>query len=202
MGYRHYFYLVDKSDVDKITDMTKEQLTEYVRNKYPDRIIDYDYAEFRATIEQKEIFEFGKLYYCDTAKQIYSTGAPLFSDKELQEQYSDYTPFIVGKPGLLKAIEIFKQKIISYYKNLLIDDVKGMPTLLETIIETNKSIAEKQEEHIRDILREWEVGLTIDLSEERESITDSWKYEYSIFDLVRLLKSIDWDKNTILFYGW
>lgn len=39
------------------------------------------------------------------------------------------------------------------------------------------------------------------LIEDMEEISSSWSFEYHIFELVRLYKSIDWDKYTILFYG-
>ena len=41
-----------------------------------------------------------------------------------------------------------------------------------------------------------------DIPEESETILNSWLFEYQIFELVRLYKSIDWNKYTILFYGW
>lgn len=34
-----------------------------------------------------------------------------------------------------------------------------------------------------------------------EWLSKSWQYEHQIFDLVRLYKSIDWDKDTLIFLG-
>lgn len=38
--------------------------------------------------------------------------------------------------------------------------------------------------------------------ENEPRLTDSWLYEHTIFELVRLYKSIDWDKHCVLFYGY
>ena len=38
--------------------------------------------------------------------------------------------------------------------------------------------------------------------EDGEEITTSWKYEYGIFELVRIYKSFDWKKNVMIYYGY
>ena len=49
---------------------------------------------------------------------------------------------------------------------------------------------------------DWWKGLgVIDLDESHEWLSKSWQYEHNIFDLVRLYKSIDWDKYTLIFLG-
>lgn len=42
----------------------------------------------------------------------------------------------------------------------------------------------------------------INLDESRERITDSWSYEYAIFELVRLYKIFDWENNDLVLVGW
>lgn len=108
MGYRHYFYKVNRSDVEKIKNLSINEL----KKEYGDTD---GYVDIHELIPQKQIHEFGKLYYDDTAIQLYETGKPLFNN---------------------------------------------------------------------------------------ENVTHSWEYEYSIFNLIFLLKTIDWEKETILFYGW
>lgn len=153
-------------------------------------------------LDKKEIFEFGKLYWDDTADRIYSKGEPLFTDKEVQEDVSDYDPYVVGKPGVLEAIEIYKRKIIEAYKNLLVDGgVQLLPGGFSIGREDIKSI-DKVREFIHEKLKWWELFGAIDLDETHESISDSYQYEHQIFELVRLYKSIDWETKTVLFYGW
>ena len=56
--------------------------------------------------------------------------------------------------------------------------------------------------HIRDIISEWEYLTPYELDDDKLTCCTSWKYEYSIFELVRLYKSFDWENNVLVFYGW
>lgn len=189
MGYRHYFYLVDKSKCEAIRNMTMSELCNYAKSEGVEGGDGWFSFNDNKFLDKKEIFEFGKLYWDDTADRIYSKGEPLFTDKEVQKRVSDYVPYVVGKPGLLEAIKIYKRKIIESYKDLLVDG------------EDIKSI-DKIRDFIHERLKWWERLGAIDLDETHESISDSYQYEHQIFELVRLYKSIDWETKTVLFYGW
>ncbi len=180
MGYRHYMYKISKDLVEEIKGLTYEELAQ----KYHEESESYFHL---GNLPKVELHDFGK--YCDGANDIYSEGIPLFKNKEVMENLDDYKPFIVGKEGLKKAIEIYKKKVIDYYESLLTDG-------------EHQTATEKQLEHIKDILTEWKCGFAIDIDENKQEVTSSWKFEYSLFELVRLLKTIDFEKDTILFYGW
>lgn len=140
-------------------------------------------------MNKTEIFEFGKLYFDDTAERIYSKGIPLFEKQEVQEYLSDYSPFVVGKDGLLEAIKIYEEKVLKYYKSLLSDDEEPRQS--------------KMLECVENKIRTLSVfGLANTDETNKMKVTSSWEYEHSIFNLVHILKTIDWDKDTILFYGW
>lgn len=189
MGYRHYFFKVDKKDVEMVMNLSYQQLKE----KYAD---DDGYIDFDNVISHEKIYEFGKLYYEDIAEQIYNTGKPLFKDKECMAEFEDYMPYEVGKDGLLKAIEIYKNKIIKYLENLQVD------TLNEWTDEVLKP-QDKMKKDVEDRLLRWNMKHILDLDEEDTfSITSSWLYEHQIFNLVHLLKTIDWESETLLFYGY
>lgn len=104
MGYRHYFYKVNRSDVEKIKNLSINEL----KKEYGDTD---GYVDIHELIPQKQIHEFGKLYYDDTAIQLYETGKPLFNNEDVMECFDNYVPFVVGEEGLLKAIEIYRDKI-------------------------------------------------------------------------------------------
>lgn len=183
MGYRHYFYKIKIDLVNEIKSMTYEELSQ----KFKD---DEDEGGFYiGNLPKEQIWEFGKLYWDDTSERIYSKGVPLFERTEVMEELSDYIPYIVGKEGVKEAVDIYKNKVITMYRNLLVDDEDGRAS-------------EKQENHIKANLTEWERGRAIDIDEKQEKITSSWKYEYSLFEMTRLLKTIDFEEYTILFYGW
>lgn len=208
MGYRHYFYLVDIAECDAVKNMDYENLVEYAKTKHPDAYEVYgsdDYAEeyldFHKLLGQREIFEFGKLYYEDTDERIYSHGEHLFSNKGTQEYFADYLPYRMGKEAMREAIEIYKAKIINYYKDTLVDGaVQVLPFGIEINRDDIKSI-DKLIDHVKDEIMWWEKLGVIDMDEENERISKSWMYEHQIFELVRLYKSIDWDSKCLLFYG-
>lgn len=202
MGYRHYFYLVDKSRCEAIRNMTMSELCNYAKSEGVEGGDGWFSFNDNKFLDKKEIFEFGKLYWDDTADRIYSKGEPLFTDKEVQEDVSDYDPYVVGKPGVLEAIEIYKRKIIEAYKNLLVDGGKQfLPGGFFIERDDIKSI-DKIRDFIHERLKWWERLGAIDLDETHESISGSWQYEHQIFELVRLYKAIDWETKTVLFYGW
>lgn len=211
MGYRHYLYKIDKKIVkdiqgktfdelwDKYTSEEEKAFQEMMMEKYgkEEKHLDIDF------FKQEQIFEFGKLYWDDTAERIYATGKPLFENKEIQEYFADYQPYIVTKEALKIAIEIYEQKIINYYKGLFEKDEKLCePFFRIPFDKIDKSIQEKCVEHCRNQLSEWLRGFAINKSEKDEKLTNSWQYEYEIFELLRLYKTFDFKKYDLLFYGW
>ena len=203
MGYRHYFYKVKKSDVETIKDMDYEQLKKYVSGRGGEVVDDENYVNFDDVISQTEVHGFGKLYWDNTAERIYDKGTPLFSKKETQDAFDDYSPYIVGKEGLLEAISIYQEKVLNYYKGLLVDGEERQLTLGITLtVEDVKSMAKVLEHLSEKISRISYCGIA-NIDEDRKwEVTSSWEYEHSIFNLVHILKSIDWEEDTILFYGW
>lgn len=205
MGYRHYFYLVKKSEVDKIKDMTFDELFEYAKTCGAEFYEDENWFnwEDEKIFESIEVFEFGKLYWDDTAERIYNTGVHLFNDKKLQEYVDDYVPYVVGKEGLLEAIKIYQEKIVKYYTDLLTDGQDYNGPLGLTFRKEDVKSADKIIEHFTDKIRSLSYRDIANIDEgDRWSVTTSWEYEHSIFNLVHLLKTIDWEKETLLFYGW
>lgn len=203
MGYRHYFYKVDKSEVEKVKDMNYAQLLNYAKEVGcdVDENDNYFYFGDKKFLNKQEVFEFGKLYYEDTAQKIYNTGTPLFTNKETFEYFSDYYPYIVGKEGLLEAINIYQQKILDYYKGLLVDGDEAIGPFGIVIPKPNIKSVDKLVEDVRDKIF-WNNNGIVDLDETKPCVTSTWLYEYSIFNLVFLLKTINWEKETLLFYGW
>ena len=92
MGYRHYFYLVKKEECNSIAYMTFEEVTEWCKKMHPNAlqsVEDEPYINFHEMFDQRRVFEFGKLYYDDTAERICNKGTPLFARAETQECFSE-----------------------------------------------------------------------------------------------------------------
>ena len=195
MGYRHYFYIVKKSDVEKCNNIVFDEL----KRQYGDAD---GYIDFDKVFPRTEVFEFGKLYYEDTAERIYNTGKPLFGDKDCQEYFEDYYPFVVGKEGLLEAIKIYKEKVINAYQSLLGDGQEVQYPLGITMTE-DISEHDKMKNFVKSRLLWIQKYHFEDIDETNKyKVSKSYIYEHAIFNLIHLLKVIDWDNETILFYGW
>jgi hypothetical protein len=207
MGYRHYFYKVKKSNIDEVKAMTYEQLLEYAERND----VEMDewngkksfYFNDEKFLNKVEVHEFGKLYWDDTAERIYSKGKPLFEIKETQDAFGDYVPYVVGKEGLLEAISIYQEKVVKYYKDFLVDGQDRQITFGFTLRKEDVKSIDELVEHIKDkiIHLTYRSFANIDV-EDKWQVTSSWEYEHSIFNLVHILKTIDWTEDTILFYGW
>jgi hypothetical protein len=207
MGYRHYFFKVKKADVEAIKDMDYEGLLRYAEDNGGE-IDEWDGQKSLNFIDDKflnktEVHGFGKLYWDDTAERIYSKGVPLFTKDEVQEAFSDFCPYVVGKDAVLEAISIYQEKVLKYYKGLLVDgEERKIPFGLTLTIDDVKSI-DKVLEHLRDKISSISYRGLADIDESNKwQVTSSWEYEHSIFNLVHILKSIDWEQDTLLFYGW
>ena len=197
MGYRHYFYRCKKSDVAAIRDKSMEELEALAKELNTDL-----YFFNKKLFPRDEVFCFGKLYYEDTDERIYKTGIPLFSNPQVMEDFaSDFQPYEVGKAGVLKAIEIYKEKIKAYYEQLTVD---GATQILPFGIELplpNITSEQKIKEHIKEKLHEIDRIVDTD-SDRKDTLTRSYEYEYAIFNLVYILKTTDFDTETIIFLGW
>ena len=209
MGYRNYFYLVEKSEVSKVRGMNYEELCDYAKQcgaSYDEYDEDEDERGFdfidERFMNKKLIFEFGKLYWDDTIERIHEVGMPLFDDQDIQEIFNEpYKPYITGKVGLETAIEIYKNKVVEYLKSLVKVDADDTSSLLRQVQPDNLDL-EAVCRAIRGKLAEWGRYPPYNLNEHTDKISSSWYYEYQIFELVRLYKTIDWDKYVLLFMGW
>lgn len=189
MGYRHYMYEVEKSLVEEIENMTREEL---IKRFMPEDDQEYFY---HGNIPKEEIHELGK--YIEYADQIQATGRPLFNRKETREALDEYDMYVIGKEGFLKLIKLYQKFVIDYYHSLLVDDDEN-----DFRVFNPRTAAQKQEHHVQIMINEWERGNAVNMSEDREEITTSWKYEYAIFELIRKFKTFDFENKAILFYGW
>lgn len=198
MGHRYYFYLVEKDTLEEIHNMNKGEFYSW---RARENILDEaDGPHISLYNIGRSFFELGSEY--DNTEGIQKNSKPLFKDKYLSERYEHYEPFIAGKEALLNVINHQVDIIVKYYENMLHETDKEH--LLEKFDETSKE--KVYEQHLKSMYSEWKNRSNkiwaIDLSEGSPVITTSWKYEYSIFELVRLYKTTDWNKYGLLFMGW
>lgn len=209
MGYRNYFYSANKKMVDKVRRYSYEDLAYYldfIGGKALD-IEEYDgkkemIIDFFELFDQKKVFDFGKLYWDDTAERIYSHGEPLFLNNDTQNAFCDYCPYIITKDGLREAINVYQEKIVHYYKGLVEHKQPRRLPFGFVISKSKKRKDNKLQYMARDQYFYWSNEYVVNLDEDSDSLTNSWMYEHEIFDLVRIYKTFDFDNHYLLFYGY
>ena len=223
MGYRNYFYLIPKEITKDINQLdTQEQLIKYIANSnYFAERLRKDAQEAVAKNDYKgcylpvydfgeQLDEFGKLYFDnETYEAIISGGRHLFKEgSELAQEYEDYGAMIVGKEALKAVANTYLHKTQKFYEALL-----KTPKELEEEIKAGKrdffemdtrSMEDKFKQEIQDKLfwlRSSSGALDFD-ENKKYKLTNSYLYEYIMFQLVHQYKTIDFDKYDIIECGW
>jgi hypothetical protein len=206
--------------------MTKDQLIEYYKIEREDYEIEEGYIGMGVYDFGKELYEFGKYTDFEPPKGSLKT---FFKNKELNKYYTDEHDFNIVTPEFLAYIIDSYKKIVTDYYNDMMNPFFGKkverydrdnPTdflnsvMVEYNYPNNKykfdfSLITQEEQnslwkiidHVRSMRTEWTAITPYDLSRGDE-VTTSWKYEYVIFELVRIYKTFDWKKNVMIYYGY
>ena len=183
MGYRNKIALLEIKVRDEIKDMTYKQLQKWYGDDY---VPCYEIAD--------EVYEIGKYWDHKFMKQFKKD---IFTRPSTNKQFNEESEFyIVGKEGLKAIIDSYHDKILNYYKSIL------NPNPAEVEI----GWQDTPEKAIQSKLKEWERNkwnvLPYNLDLKKDEVVSSWKFEYQIFELVRLYKTIDETKHLICITGW
>jgi hypothetical protein len=215
MGYRTYIAEMSKDEYNYIKNMTGEHLRKFYKIK-----LDEDKYWYKGVYEfGKSLYEFGK--YTDFKPPAKSM-SPFFKNKALMKRYDEHDFFVVTREFLAYLINLYKEKVKAYYNEIVMPFLgdKDKPSEFLNSIKTeynypdnkhtfdfSKITSEEQTalfkviEHIRSFRTEW-VQLTPFNLENGDAVTTSWKYEYGIFEMVRIYKSFDWKNKTMFYYGY
>ena len=211
MGYRQYFYEVDKFKVEGIRQCkTEEELYNFCVTNGIDceKYQHGDETEYYCPLYHlgKELFEFGKYY--ENEDEIYKHGDSLFTSNELNERYYEYGAIICDENAILCAIEWQKQHIIKMYENLINNTFEDSLERYNYSREIDDKELHYQRllRHCKDHLNWWKPEFgdysAININKEKNNLVTSWLYEHTIFDLVRIYKTFDWENKCLLFMGW
>ena len=190
MGYRYYIYEFDKSTVEDLQKCkTYDDYMKVAKKVCPEKIEVFGDEAYIAPYDLgKELYEFGKYY--KNADKLYERGKDLFVSEELKDRFEDYGAIIIDKEAYKTCINWNKQKVLSIYENLSKEEnINGVTQL------------DRLKEHVRDYLLWWEMGAG-DENEKHDCIVASWLYEHVYFELIRILKTFDWENKVMVFMGW
>lgn len=222
MRYRTYIGWMPKREYNKIKSMSSEQLKDFYKIE-----IEEDGYWYKGVYEYgNELHEFGKYTDFNPPKKSLK---PFFKNKEIMMRYEEYDFYIITPEFLEYIIETYKKKVCDYYNDMMNPffggdlnekQYKDEPTeflnsakMDYNFPNTNYSfdfskITQKEQnsiwkmiDHVRGMRSEW-VNLTPYNLKEGEEVSNSWKYEYAIFELVRIYKSFDWKRKVMIYYGY
>lgn len=198
MSYRNYFYSISKKEYNKIKSLTKEEFFDLYRGLY-------DIGT--------ELYDFGGNVDFKLPKNN-----SFFKKKEMKEFYEKYELKIITPEDLKYIIEHYKNKISEDYNQMInpfIDSEfsKSMKKVysnstINSVYDFSKITQEEQNSlfkilyHMRAFNTEWNELNPYNLENDSPEITTSWKYEYAIFDLIRIYKTFDWKKNIMYYFGY
>lgn len=201
MSYRHRIYKFPKSFAEECrTCQTKEDFQEIYFKYCTDPRVNKEWLEAENYWPLyhlgEQLFDFGDSY--GNSEEMYKHGDSLFYSIELREAYDHFCPIVLDKSGLLCAIEWNRNKVADIYEDLMRE---------KSIDRWNtQNQLDRMKAHIHDKVEEWRNSDFPDLTpydlSDRPTLVSSWLFEYQIFDLVRVYKQIDWEKDCIIFYGW
>jgi hypothetical protein len=163
-------------------------------------------------VAYNEHYELGK-YVDQFPKKFFKT---VFKNKETQKHFTDEHDFyVVEKEFLAELIKYYTTKIQTYYKNMLEPFFEGteskagfMKTKDTPMTQEEISGVYKLIDHVRSMAMEWGVTgwfedqVPYNITDSNKDFISSWKYEYSIFNLVILYNTFDWKKNVMIYYGY
>ena len=109
---------------------------------------------------------------------------------EVEKEYTDYNLRILTKEGLLSIINMYRDKTLRYYKNLL-KEGKEKPIKYSTFVASQ----------ITYLCDGDKLEYFANLDNDDLRVTRSTLYEHAIFNLISIYKFFDWDNNTLIFYG-
>lgn len=224
MGYRTYIGYIPKEEYNKIKDYTVKEIYEHKNKNYnkEDEVL----GEYLGSYELvTELYGFGKYTEFDDKKFYKKVFSNIDTDKFFCRD-GDF--WIVEKEYLEHIIDHYFNKVKGFYEEMLIPFINKnkYSEFLNTIkleydqnhnanhtFDFSKITQEQQNaffkiiEHIRNNSTDW--GVNTIFKDHRpynltrgDEITTSWKYEYNVFELVRIYKTFDWENNIMIYYGW
>lgn len=190
MGYRHYLYKIKKDELNKIRNMTNSDLYIYTNSDEEDNYW-----------SPLDLFK-GNCIYClgEIDNDLYALLennriAEIFTNEEVRENMEDYDNGILNADGFLEIMKLYKEKVLKYLKDLLKDGY-------EESWREDKTSVEKMDSHIQEKIRMITNCNEYDFDLNKEKITESWTFEYALFELIRLYKTIDWDNCYVIYLAY
>lgn len=185
MSYRNYLYEINNDKLSQLENLTVDE----VKKKFGDR----DDFVWLPDLVSNIVFEYGSVSDFDEA--ISKIATPLFRVKETHNHFNDGEQDIriVDKEALLITIEMMRKEVAEMYKKYALDPLMAITFLSHRAIDWSAT---------RDIEEDFYRGYVPYNLYKDATASDATHYEYAIFELVRLFKTIDLSDKALVYMGY
>lgn len=197
MGYRHYLAKIKKEKALHLQDMSYETFM----NTYGDKDI---YEELMVPGPYnlpyvERIHELGKYVDMDIINTLKGDNPEsLFSDLELVKDYDEFDLYLVEKEGLIGLIDIYQEKVRKNYENMFKFTEED-----QFRYGKDADLSSKHERFFEERIDMWSRKYVMDNDESNPyNICHALDYEYQIFNLLHILKMINWEEEQLIIYGF
>lgn len=228
MGYRTRINKMSKEDYDKIKSL---DIRTFYKKYDKDSDLDFDKASIEdihmdtyvpVSAFSKELFEFGKYTSHEPPEGSLKR---FFDDDELNGTYdnNDTVLMLANKDFLKYIIDSYREKIKTYYSDMITPFYKsrfepsdflksqkeefGIENTkykfdFSLITESEQTAFKKIIDHINSFSREWVDDNFLPYNLDKgDEVTTSWKFEYIIFEMVRIYKEFDSENEVLIYIG-
>ena len=211
MGYETYISIIDKKSAEELhaCKTVEDVYNLFSKNGWDCEVEEWkgkkEYYTSPAEIPSVMTYEFGKEDY----PVLDELSKPLFDNEE--SMWYDYHPRIGNGDMITAAVKEYEKKIRKYFRGLLTNTREFYDGTTEKRVEgkTEEETEKLHYEYLKRTLQrklwEWDEGLscvhTVVLDKDKQEVTNSWMYEYAVFNLAVMYKLFDPEKHCVLYYG-
>lgn len=126
----------------------------------------------------------------------------VFEDNSLNEMYDEYSFHILDKKIIKNIINEYSENVANYYK-WLIDWINTHRFLSFELWKSKKTAEQRNHDidvHLANRVRDFSKNKVFNIEE--GPISSSWEYEYAIFELIRIYREFDHEKDVLLYYWY
>lgn len=223
MGYRNFFYKIEKNKYELIKNMSLNELIAYQNNEYDESyiidLIDKNFmVELGGTLSGNTI-DLDPYEILFKNKEIFKN---FFLKKEVQRYHTeDNEAYVVEKEFVLTVIDILHKKINKIHRTMLEPFLQEKEELyygdLKSEVKNIEEIINNQEKHkiksIKKIIDYFFVDImTFGSSksflgekpyklDQKGQMFRPTDYRYILFNVVELYRTFDFEKDILVYYG-
>jgi len=196
MGYFNHLYAIEKNRLEELRNIKNDDELIAFCEKYN---YQYDEDDDEAwiglyRIAHHEVYDFGEA--CNEILDASEEYDKLFYSDGMNEKFADYGARVVDKDFILKAIEVYRNKVRTSLEK----------SLEENVDDPFEQYLTREERFIKDAKSKLNTVWVskygpADIESDSANVTTSWRYEYAFFNLVAQYKAFDEEKYALIFMG-